>query len=338
MAEGINQVLTIPSYVVAIAQSAQSLPPHFVQPGATEMATIKGTNFNDNDIDKPKLVGTNADDSIYGYAGNDILSGLGGNDYLDGGPGSDDMFGGADNDTYIVDSQNDKVTENFNQGIDTVISSVTFPLGYRLGENQENLKLIGNAYEGYGNALNNTITGNAVGNYIDGEAGNDYIDGAGGNDNLYGEAGNDTLIGDLGNDYLFGGANNDSLVGGWDDDNLYGGTGNDILLGGSGKDYLDGFGNSTEFDILTGGTLGDTFVLGYSTIGYYLGNGHATITDFKSLQADKIQVAGSTQDYSLVKSGSNTNILYKNDLIAVVQNVELNQTNLVSAPIVNPPL
>ncbi|WP_449419971.1 calcium-binding protein [Phormidium nigroviride] len=302
------------------------------------MANIKGTNFNDNDIDKPKLVGTNADDSIYGYAGNDILSGLGGNDYLDGGPGSDDMFGGADNDTYIVDSQDDKVTENFNQGIDTVISSVTFPLGYTLGENQENLKLIGNAYEGYGNALNNTITGNAVGNHINGEAGNDYIDGAGGNDNLYGEAGNDTLIGGLGKDYLFGAANNDSLVGGWDDDNLYGDTGSDILLGGSGKDYLDGYGNGTEFDILTGGTQGDTFVLGYSTIGYYLGNGHATITDFNSLQGDKIQVAGSTQDYSLVKSGSNTNILYKNDLIALVQNVELNQTNLVSAPIINPPL
>ncbi len=57
------------------------------------MATIKGTNFNDNGIDKAKLVGTNGDDSIYGYAGNDILSGFGRKDYLDGGPGSDDMFG-----------------------------------------------------------------------------------------------------------------------------------------------------------------------------------------------------------------------------------------------------
>ena len=281
---------------------------------------INGTSFNDNGIDKPKLVGTNQADSIFGKAGNDILSGLGGSDYLDGGTGSDDMFGGADNDTYVVDSWNDKVTENFNQGIDTVISSVTFGLGYRLGENQENLKLSGNAYEGYGNALNNTITGNAVGNWIDGEAGNDYIAGAGGNDNLYGEAGNDTLIGGFG------------------DDNLYGDSGNDILYGGIGKDYLNGYGNGTEFDILTGGTQGDTFVLGYSTIGYYLGNGHATITDFNLLQGDKIQVAGSTQDYSLVKFGNNTNILYKNDLIAVVQNVELNQTNLVSAPIVPPPL
>ncbi len=63
------------------------------------MATIHGTNFNDNDIDKPKLVGTNGDDSIQGYAGNDILSGLGGKDYLDGGANNDVLDGGADNDT-----------------------------------------------------------------------------------------------------------------------------------------------------------------------------------------------------------------------------------------------
>ncbi|NJK69438.1 MAG: calcium-binding protein [Microcoleus sp. SU_5_3] len=99
MAEGINQVLTISSNAVAIAQVAQSLRPNFEQQGVTEMATINGTNFNDNGIDKKKLVGTNADDSIYGYAGNDILSGLGGNDYLDGGFNNDVLDGGAGNDT-----------------------------------------------------------------------------------------------------------------------------------------------------------------------------------------------------------------------------------------------
>ena len=62
------------------------------------MAIIKGTNFNDNGIDKKKLVGTNASDSIYGYAGNDILSGQGGNDYLFGGANNDLLDGGANND------------------------------------------------------------------------------------------------------------------------------------------------------------------------------------------------------------------------------------------------
>ena len=72
MAEGINQVSTIQSNVVAIAQLVQSVPPNVEQQGATEMATTNGTNFNDNGIDEPKLVGTNKGDSIYGYAGNDI--------------------------------------------------------------------------------------------------------------------------------------------------------------------------------------------------------------------------------------------------------------------------
>ena len=79
MAEGINQVLTIPSHVVAIAQVAQSLRPNFEQQGVTEMATIDGTNFNDNGIDKPTLVGTNGHDlilnsSMFKFGGNDNLS------------------------------------------------------------------------------------------------------------------------------------------------------------------------------------------------------------------------------------------------------------------------
>ena len=60
---------------------------------------IKGTNFNDNGIDKKKLVGTNASDSIFGQAGNDILWGQGGNDSLDGGANNDVLDGGAGNDT-----------------------------------------------------------------------------------------------------------------------------------------------------------------------------------------------------------------------------------------------
>ena len=59
MAEGINQFLAIPRNVVAIAQVAQSIRPNFEQQGATAMATIKDTNFNDNGIDKPMLIGTN---------------------------------------------------------------------------------------------------------------------------------------------------------------------------------------------------------------------------------------------------------------------------------------
>ena len=42
------------------------------------------------------------------------------------------MRGGAGNDTYIVDNKFDTVVENFNGGIDTIVSRVS----YQLGDNQ----------------------------------------------------------------------------------------------------------------------------------------------------------------------------------------------------------
>ena len=203
------------------------------------------------------------------------------------------------------------------------------------------------ADEIYGKAGNDILSGLGGNDYLEGGDDNDSLTGGWGNDDLYGGNGNDSLTGDGGlglvwggsDDYLSGGDGNDSLIGGWGDDNLSGGDNNDSLTGGSGKDYLNGFSSGTEFDTLTGGSDADKFVLGaQSDYNFYTGDGFALITDFNSLQGDKIQVAGSTQDYSLVKSGSNTHILYKNDLIALVQNVQLNQTNLVSAPILSPPL
>ncbi len=69
------------------------------------------------------------------------------------------------------------VTENLNEGSDTVLSSVT----YTLGANVENLTLTGTAaVNGTGNALNNVLTGNSAANRLTGGAGNDtYIVGAG---------------------------------------------------------------------------------------------------------------------------------------------------------------
>jgi Ca2+-binding RTX toxin-like protein len=162
MAEGINQVLTIPSNVVAIAQVAQSLRPNFEQPGATEMATIYGTNFNDDGIDKPKLVGTNADDSIYGYAGSDILSGLGGNDYLDGGANNDVLDGGTGNDILYG-----------GDGYDYLVGG------------------LGNDY----------LVGGTLDDALLGGTGNDILYGGSGNDKLtgygFGQNEFDTLTGDI---------------------------------------------------------------------------------------------------------------------------------------------
>jgi len=123
------------------------------------------------------LDGTAADDLLVGFAGDDQLTGLAGGDHLDGGAGIDTMTGGTGDDIYMVDATGDGVTENVNEGHDTVYSSVT----HALGDNVENLTLTGTgAIDGTGNALDNILTGNSAANILAGGAGNDtYVIGTG---------------------------------------------------------------------------------------------------------------------------------------------------------------
>ena len=156
------------------------------------MATINGTGLNDT------LFGSTTADSIYGKAGDDTIYGLGGSDYIDGGVGADKMYGGVGSDRYVVDNTGDQVIEYANQGTDLVYSSIS---SYTLGNHVENLYLLGSsAYNGYGNALNNTIWGNSNNNYLYGRAGNDTIYAYGGNDYINGGAGADKMYGSTGND------------------------------------------------------------------------------------------------------------------------------------------
>ena len=64
-----------------------------------------------------------------------VITGNSGNNILDGGAGADTMIGGTGNDTYVVDVAGDVVTEAFNEGTDTVRSSIT----YARTANDENL-------------------------------------------------------------------------------------------------------------------------------------------------------------------------------------------------------
>ncbi|MDB9412535.1 DUF4347 domain-containing protein, partial [Microcystis aeruginosa] len=132
--------------------------------------------------------GNNLNNILTGNSGNNILTGLAGNDSLDGKAGADTMIGGLGNDTYTVDNTGDIVTENLNEGTDTVQASIS----YTLTDNVENLTLTGTAnLNGTGNNLNNILTGNSGNNILTGLAGNDSLDG---------KAGADTMIGGLGND------------------------------------------------------------------------------------------------------------------------------------------
>ncbi|NEQ11355.1 MAG: calcium-binding protein, partial [Moorea sp. SIO4E2] len=227
----------------------------------------------------------------YGGSGNDYLYGGSGNDYLYGGSGSDRMYGGTGNDRYVVDSTGDVVTEYFNQGIDTVYSSIS----YSLGANLENLTLTGSAYYGYGNSLNNSISGNSSNNFLWGKSGNDY---------LYGNGGNDTLSGDVGNDYLYGGSGNDYLYGGSGSDQMYGGTGNDRYVVDSTGDVVTEYVNQgidTVYSSINY-TLGDNVENLTLTGSAYAGNGNSL---------NNIISGNSSNNVLWGKSGNDT--IYGND-------------------------
>jgi len=129
------------------------------------------------------------------------ITGNAGNNVLNGGGGADRMVGGAGNDTYHVDNAGDTAVEWIGQGIDTVISSISFALKDQ-DQFLENLTLSGSG--------NNNGTGNGLANIINGNAGNNILNGAWGDDTLNGGAGNDIFNDDGGVDRMVGGLGNDN--------------------------------------------------------------------------------------------------------------------------------
>lgn len=226
-----------------------------------------------------QLFGAAFDDQLFGDSGNDTLSGGQGSDHLDGGTGADVLYGGADNDTYSVDTTADTIIEYANEGVDTIIASVS----YNIPAHVENLNLTGIATQSLGNSLNNTIRANSIGSIIDGSGGNDNLLGNNGNDSLYGGLGNDLIYGGYGADSIYGGSGNDELWGSTNTvlseavdsgNTIYGGDGNDYINGQNGNDIIYG-GNHNDFILAMGG---DDFVDGGSgDDDIRAGNGNNTV-------------------------------------------------------------
>jgi Tol biopolymer transport system component/Ca2+-binding RTX toxin-like protein len=232
-----------------------------------------------NGVENLTLIGVNAINGT-GNSGNNILTGNSANNTLNGGTGVDTLIGGLGNDIYQVDSTTDVITENANEGTDTIQSSVTFSLA--TFPDIENLTLTASSViNGTGNTANNSLTGNTANNTLDGGDGNDTLNGGAGNDSLIGGNGNDfayyysstgsvtvnlatgTASDGLGGtdtlsqiehiqgsntagDNLTGDANNNIFYGYGGNDTLNGGDGNDTLIGGTGNDTLTG-GNGNDF-------------------------------------------------------------------------------------------
>ena len=233
----------------------------------------------------------------YGNTQDNTITGNDANNIIDGLAGADTMIGKGGNDTYVVDNAGDVVIEVVNEGTDTIQSSIT----YALGENIENLVLIGTAViNGTGNSANNTITGNDAANILNGNGGTDSLIGGKGND-IYIVDSLDDIITETGSSreidsvqssvsWILGtNLENLTLTG----SNAINGTGNilnNTIIGNSANNILDGGNGGT--DRLTGLAGADTFK--FSTRPSSFRNTIADhITDFSSSQGDKIQITKS---------------------------------------------
>jgi Ca2+-binding RTX toxin-like protein len=246
---------------------------------------LTGSTFDDflsGDAGNNKIFGGAGDDTMEGRAGDDQLTGEAGNDQLNGGAGDDQLTGGIGDDSYIVDSLNDVVIENADEGIDTVVASLSYSLATL--PNVENLTLTGvSNIDATGNFLKNTITGSL---------GNNKLDGGGNIDTLIGNAGDDTyviyskddvvvenagegidtvVIASFGGDFVFSytlGANLENLtltsfdrpilIGNSENNIIIGNTDFNELIGLAGNDTLDG---GVGADRMTGGIGDDIYIV-----------------------------------------------------------------------------
>jgi len=201
---------------------------------------------------------------LLGNAAANRLSGGAGADRLDGGAGLDTLEGGSGNDTYVLLDAADMLLETLGNGVDSVLSAVS----YTLGDALENLQLTGTAAShATGNALANTLTGNNAANRLDGGAGADTMSGGSGADTYVIDDAGDRVVeaSGAGSDRLEAlvsytlGNNVESLL-------LLGtaaidatGNGQDnLLLGNDAANLLDGRAGA---DTLRGGLGDDTYVV-----------------------------------------------------------------------------
>ena len=271
--------------------------------------------------------GNALNNSLIGNSAANVLSGGAGNDTLDGQAGADTLIGGTGDDAYVVDNVADVITENVGEGIDRVVSSVSWTLGSAI----ENLTLTGTSgLSGTGNALNNYLIGNSAANTLTGGAGNDILDGQAGADTLVGGLGDDGYIVDNASDVIAEnvgegidrvssalswtlGANVENLT--LSGAGSINGTGNSLsnwLTGNAGSNVLSGLDGNDRID---GGAGNDTLIGGLGSDVYMFGKTYGVDTvqenDASAGVKDRVEFGTgiATGDTSFVRSGNDLQVL-----------------------------
>ena len=284
------------------------------------------------------ISGGDGDDSLYGTDENENIAGMDGNDFISAGSGDDVLYGGLGNDELVGGAGNDEFLGS--QGSDRIF-----------GETGDDLIFAGSGLNAesqlvFGGDGNDTITTGDNDDEIDGGAGNDDISSRAGDDIILAGEGNDTVnagadpgIGESienDKDLIEGEGGDDLLFGEFDDDDIFGGSGNDTLDGGGvASTNFDPSDSSSEItniepvenagvDYLTGDAGTDTFVFGVEAGVYYASEGFddvGIVTDFNPTE-DKIQLAGSAEDYVLELTYEGTSIFLDSDNNGVLSDTD----------------
>lgn len=238
---------------------------------------VWGTNADDGE-----LVGTFADDLLFGSGGSESLNGDKGNDVLSGGVGNDYLMGGRGSDTYLynlgdgVDEIQDEV-DRFRDPLDH--NRVLFGAGITPADihwsDRDGCLFI---------AVGNDGGGLNLGPYVDvmpfgigtlefaggmvlsvqplidslGGSGGVVLAAGAGDNLLVGGQGADQLIGGSDLNVMLGGDGADQLIGGAGTNQMFGGSGNDVLHGGSGQNIMHGGSGS---NVLLAGSGPNTFLI-----------------------------------------------------------------------------
>jgi Ca2+-binding RTX toxin-like protein len=194
------------------------------------------------------ITGGTGDDTLVGGSGRDSLFGGDGNDYLDGGAHVDVMRGGLGDDTYVAHQTGDRILEDADAGIDTVLS---YARTFKLDANVEIGRIMSSERAHMnGNALDNVIYAGTGNNVMNGGAGTDTVSFEFG---VSGDAGvrvslASPAVGDTGGSGFDKVHNFENLVGSANADWLGGDSGDNILTGLGGNDTLEGGAGNDTFD------------------------------------------------------------------------------------------